>query len=119
MYLVTGGAGFIGSNVVSALGRRGMSVTVCDRLRDHEKWRNLAKAAIVDIVSPDGMLEWLGQRPHLEGVIHLGAISSTTATDADLVFDVNVRLSTIVWTLVRRARCSTYLCIVGCHVRRG
>ena len=42
MILVTGGAGFVGSNLVAALGERGLPVIVCDRLGSGDKWRNLA-----------------------------------------------------------------------------
>jgi ADP-L-glycero-D-manno-heptose 6-epimerase len=97
MILVTGGAGFIGSNIVSALSRHGGAVTVCDRLRDNDKWRNIAKSDIADFVTPEGLDAWLAGRPPLEAVVHMGAISSTTVTDADLTFDVNVRLSTRLW----------------------
>lgn len=51
MLLVTGGAGFIGSNVVAALNQAGRSdVVVCDLLGTEGKWRNLAKRQLVDIV---------------------------------------------------------------------
>ncbi|HEX9702286.1 MAG TPA: NAD-dependent epimerase/dehydratase family protein, partial [Rhodospirillales bacterium] len=44
MYVVTGGAGFIGSNIVWALEDQGVGkVVVCDRLRQGQKWRNVAK----------------------------------------------------------------------------
>ena len=53
MLLVTGGAGFIGSNVVAALNEAGRSdVVVCDLLGSDGKWRNLAKRQLVDIVPP-------------------------------------------------------------------
>lgn len=97
MILVTGGAGFLGSNVVAALSERGIPVTICDRLRDNEKWRNVAKSDVRDIVAPEGLNDWLERRPRLHGVVHMGAVSSTTAVDADLVFDVNVGLSTRLW----------------------
>jgi ADP-L-glycero-D-manno-heptose 6-epimerase len=97
MILVTGGAGFIGSNIVAALCDRGAPVVVCDRLRDTGKWRNIAKAAVADVVHPADLGDWLEARSSLEAVIHMGAISSTTVTDADLTFDVNVQLSTRLW----------------------
>jgi ADP-L-glycero-D-manno-heptose 6-epimerase len=98
MILVTGGAGFIGSNLVAALCGRGGEVVICDRLRSNEKWRNVAKHGFRDLVPPESVLEWLRSRNDVEAVVHLGAISSTTATDADLVFDVNVRYSAALWS---------------------
>jgi ADP-L-glycero-D-manno-heptose 6-epimerase len=97
MILVTGGAGFIGSNVVAALCQRGERVVVCDRLRENDKWRNLAKADIADVISPENLDAWLSSQSRLEAIVHMGAISSTTVTDADLTFDVNVSLSTRLW----------------------
>jgi ADP-L-glycero-D-manno-heptose 6-epimerase len=93
MLLVTGGAGFIGSNVVAALNEAGRAdVAVCDVLGHDRKWRNLAKRQLADLVAPAELLSWLNGR-RLEAVIHLGAISETTATDADLVIETNFRLS--------------------------
>jgi ADP-L-glycero-D-manno-heptose 6-epimerase len=93
MLLVTGGAGFIGSNVVAALNDAGRSdVAVCDLLGNDGKWRNLAKRQLADIVPPAELLAWLNGR-RLDAVIHLGAISETTATDGDLVIETNFRLS--------------------------
>ncbi|MCK1422337.1 ADP-glyceromanno-heptose 6-epimerase [Bradyrhizobium sp. 182] len=93
MLLVTGGAGFIGSNVVAALNQAGRSdVVVCDLLGSDGKWRNLAKRQLVDIVRPAELEGWLKGRK-LDAMIHLGAISETTATDGDLVIETNFRLS--------------------------
>ena len=93
MLLVTGGAGFIGSNVVAALNDAGRAdVAVCDVLGHDGKWRNLAKRQLADIVPPGELAAWLNGR-RLEAVIHLGAISETTATDGDLVIETNFRLS--------------------------
>ncbi|VIO76802.1 ADP-L-glycero-D-manno-heptose-6-epimerase [Bradyrhizobium ivorense] len=93
MFLVTGGAGFIGSNVVAALNDAGHSdVVVSDILGSDGKWRNLAKRQLADVVPPAELADWLKGR-RLEAVIHLGAISETTATDGDLVIETNFRLS--------------------------
>ena len=93
MLLVTGGAGFIGSNVVAALNDAGRAdVAVCDMLGHEGKWRNLAKRQLADVVPPADLGDWLKGR-RLEAVIHLGAISETTATDGDLVIETNFRLS--------------------------
>ena len=93
MLLVTGGAGFIGSNVVAALNDAGRAdVAVCDVLGHDGKWRNLAKRQLADFVPPAELMDWLKGR-RLEAVIHLGAISETTATDGDLVIETNFRLS--------------------------
>ena len=92
MLLVTGGAGFIGSNVVAALNDAGRDVAVCDVLGQDGKWRNLAKRRLADFVPPPELMDWLKGR-RLEAIIHLGAISETTATDGDLVIETNFRLS--------------------------
>ena len=92
MLLVTGGAGFIGSNVVAALNDAGRDVAVCDVLGQGGKWRNLAKRRLADVVPPSELMDWLNGR-RLEAIIHLGAISETTATDGDLVIETNFRQS--------------------------
>ena len=93
MLLVTGGAGFIGSNLVAALNDAGRSdVVVCDTLGHDGKWRNLAKRELADVVPPSQLDAWLVGRK-CEAIFHLGAISETTATDGDLVVETNFRLS--------------------------
>jgi ADP-L-glycero-D-manno-heptose 6-epimerase len=93
MLLVTGGAGFIGSNVVADLneGAR-LDVAVNDTLGNDGKWRNLGSRQLADFVPPNELLRWLDGRK-LDAVVHLGAISSTTVTDGDALVETNFRLS--------------------------
>jgi ADP-L-glycero-D-manno-heptose 6-epimerase len=78
---------------VAALNDAGRTdVTVCDGLGHDGKWRNLAKRQLADIVPPAELPNWLKGR-RLDAIIHLGAISETTATDGDLVIETNFRLS--------------------------
>lgn len=94
---VTGGAGFIGSNIVAKLAEdRSLDLVVCDRLRevDTGKWRNLAKHPIGDFVHPEDMFDWLEKRwRDIELVVHMGAVSSTTELDADKIIRSNFQLS--------------------------
>src|SRR3984885_16357686 len=83
MLLVTGGAGFIGSNVVASLNEAGRTdIVVNDTLGSDGKWHNLQKRQLADFIFPADLFRWLDGRK-LDAVIHLGAISSTTATDGD------------------------------------
>jgi ADP-L-glycero-D-manno-heptose 6-epimerase len=94
---VTGGAGFIGSNIAARLAEdRDLDVVVCDRLHAAEtgKWRNIAKHPIGDFVAPDDMFDWLEKRwRDVEIVVHMAAISSTTEPDADKILHNNFTLS--------------------------
>ncbi|MCX7381369.1 MAG: ADP-glyceromanno-heptose 6-epimerase [Alphaproteobacteria bacterium] len=97
MIMVTGGAGFIGSNLQAALAARGLETIVVDRLRDGGKWRNLVHHAPARIIHPDELEAFLATHPPIEMVFHLGAISSTTASDGDLVWHTNVELPRMLW----------------------
>ena len=94
---VTGGAGFIGSNIVARLAEdRELDVVVCDRLREADlgKWRNIAKHPIGDFVAPEHMFDWLEKRwRDVELVVHMAAVSSTTEPDADKIVHSNFTLS--------------------------
>jgi len=101
MIVVTGGAGFIGSNIVARLcaeDRR--DVVVCDRLEtaDLAKWKNIAKHGIADLWAPEDLFARLDRhRDRIAAVVHMGAISSTTEPDADLIMRNNFSLSRDLW----------------------
>ena len=104
MLLVTGGAGFIGSNLVAELNQSGYGdVVVNDTLGSGDKWRNLQKRQLADIVPPSDLFRWL-ERRKLDAVIHLGANSDTTAKDGDEVIASNFRLSLALLDWCTRAR---------------
>ena len=98
MILVTGGAGFIGSNIVAGLAETTNSpITVADAVKDDHRRANIAKRNIADVIEPDQIMPWLKGRGDVEAVIHMGAVSSTTETDVDLILRSNVWLSLALW----------------------
>ena len=99
MYVVTGGAGFIGANIVAALEKRHAGrIVVVDRLRNGDKWKNIAKREIADVIHPDNMFSFLNEHAsNIDAIFHMGAISSTTETDADKIFENNFRLTMDLW----------------------
>ena len=99
MYLITGGLGFIGSNLAAGLeARADGEIVVCDRQEKGDKWRNLDKRNISRIVPPEEIFAFLDDLGgDLTALFHMGAISSTTETDVNLVLDTNIRFSLDLW----------------------
>jgi ADP-L-glycero-D-manno-heptose 6-epimerase len=99
--LVTGGAGFIGSNTAARLAARpDMEVVVCDRLREASlgKWRNLNAVPLMDLIHPDELAAFLAKAGRsIAAVVHMGAVSSTTEPDADKIVAANIGLSKRIW----------------------
>ncbi len=96
-YVVTGAAGFIGSNLVRALNDRGVTdVIAVDDLRQGDKFVNLADCEIADYLDKDEFLEKI-EEGALDGVVsavlHQGACSDTTERDGRFMIDANYRYS--------------------------
>jgi ADP-L-glycero-D-manno-heptose 6-epimerase len=107
MYLVTGGAGFIGSNLVARLAARGEAVAVCDWLGQDERWRNLAHHELAALVAPETLMQWLSAPPApLRAVLHMGAISTTTERDVERLAQLNIRatLELLQWCTQHQVR---------------
>ena len=99
MIIVTGATGFIGSNLVAHLNQLGHTdIVIVDWLGTGEKWRNIAKHRFVEFVFPQDFQAFLDKSSGaVEAVFHLGAISSTTATDGDEVVSNNIQFSMNLW----------------------
>ncbi len=99
MYVITGGAGFIGSNIAWGLEALGLGpVAIVDRLREAEKWRNVSEREIAHVVDPENLMSFLASHGQdITAIIHMGAISSTTERNVDLIIENNFRLSVALW----------------------
>jgi ADP-L-glycero-D-manno-heptose 6-epimerase len=98
MYIVTGGAGFIGSNIAASLAGDGADVVVVDWLEVGDKWRNLASTRLHDVVTPPELPAFLAKhRAVIQGIVHMGAISATTERDGDRLVSQNIRLTLDLW----------------------
>ena len=99
MIIVTGGAGFIGSNLIAALEERGEApLVVCDAPGAGGNGRTIAKRKLDAIVEPSVLPTYLSAHAdRVRAVFHLGAISSTTESDASLLARNNYRFSLNLW----------------------
>jgi len=96
-YVVTGAAGFIGSNLVQALNARGeRNIIAVDDLARGDKFRNLAGCDIVDYIDKREFLEALRSGEFdgaIDAVLHQGACSDTMETDGRYMMENNYRYS--------------------------
>lgn len=96
-YVVTGAAGFIGSNLVRALNKRGATnILAVDNLAHADKFKNLVGCEIADYLDKRDFLDRLESgefASDLDAILHQGACSDTMATDGRYVMDNNYRYS--------------------------
>lgn len=110
MIVVTGGAGFIGSAIIWRLNQMGEdNIIVVDSLGTKDKWRNLCGLKFNDIYHKTDFLTRVVEENlpfDLDAIIHMGACSSTTETDADYLLNNNYRytLELVKYALPRKAR---------------
>ncbi len=117
LVLVTGAAGFIGSNIAADLAARGARVVVCDGFHHEDTWRYLAPSLLHDVILPAELSAWLASRTgDVDAIVHMGAISATTETDLPKIIGNNIRLTLDLWafaaetdaTLVYASSAATY-----------
>ena len=87
-YIVTGAAGFIGSNLVKALNERGISdIVAVDNLTKADKFRNLVDCEIAEYVDKRDFLEVVESGElggDIDAILHQGACSDTMETDGQI-----------------------------------
>ena len=102
MYIVTGGAGFIGSNLVRALNRRGIrDIVIVDDLEQGEKHLNLNSLAFADFVDAQDTADFIEmiETEDIDAVFHQGACSDTTVRDGRYMMKANFETSKTWFTL--------------------
>ena len=94
MIVVTGGAGFIGSNIVKGLNEAGEeNIIVVDNLSNAEKHLNLNSLSIADYIDKDEFLQKLNKFQNVRAIFHQGACSSTTEQDGKYMMSNNYEYS--------------------------
>ncbi|MFN4196515.1 MAG: ADP-glyceromanno-heptose 6-epimerase [Caldimicrobium sp.] len=94
--VVTGGAGFIGSNVVLGLNEKGEDqIVIVDHLLQGSKWKNLVGLKFKDYVDREDFLELIEKEKlkDIKAIIHLGACSDTTVKDLHFLYKNNYQYS--------------------------
>ncbi len=98
MYIVTGGAGFIGSCVVRTLNDAGIEdIVIVDNIASTDKWMNMRNKKYLKYVNKNEFLSELPTYENVQAIIHMGACSSTTERDFDYLWNNNFEFTKSLW----------------------
>ncbi len=104
MYILTGGAGFIGSCFLKLLNEKGIEdIIIVDNLGNTEKWKNLLGKSFINYVHKNNFFEKLAtyRADSIKAIFHFGACSNTTEKNVDYLLQNNYHFS---WELAKYAR---------------
>ena len=94
MIILTGGAGFIGSNFLKFLNNKGIEdIIIVDNLGSSIKWKNLIGRKFIDIIHKSEFLDIKENFKNVEAIFHFGACSRTTETDINYLIENNYHYS--------------------------
>lgn len=100
MIIITGGAGFIGSNLMVALRHKcpDVPLVLCDTFGTDDRWKNVQSCGFDHWVAPDELLPWLDMNgADVDCIFHMGAVSTTTETDVDYIMHNNYAFTMELW----------------------
>lgn len=97
--LILGGAGFIGSNLAKRLADRDSHrIVIVDQFQHSDKWNNLVRVPVDEIVHPDDLFHWLeAYGSEVDVVYHLGGITSSIEDNVESIIEANHNFPLLVW----------------------
>ncbi len=100
MYVITGGAGFLGSNLAAGIEERELGeIAVVDRFQSDDRWRNIAKRSLRDIIFPDKIFEYLDKHAgRIDAVLHINYTGFSQESDVDALIDERIHLTWRLWS---------------------